>query len=498
MSITEPRATRVAAGGARVRTGRSGERPDEGGGAHGGGADGTVAGSGPTGTDDQRSSPASVADVVVPVLDELVGPLPVRLEFWDGSTAGDRGSTTALVLRSPRALRRVLWAPGELGVARAFVEGDLDLDGDVVEAVSLLRPAGQRLAALGTGALRSVPRLVEAARRVGAFGPPLPHPPEEAHPTGIRHSRRRDAGTVGHHYDVGNDFYRLVLGPAMTYSCARFESDGSTLEDAQAAKHELVCRKLGLHERTGATLLDVGCGWGSLAIHAAVHHGARVVGVTISREQHAEARRRVADAGVEDLVDVRLVDYRDVGGSFDAVASVGMFEHVGSERADEYFSVLHSHLVPGGRLLNHAISKVGGTRLGRRSFFYRYVFPDAELMDVGEVVLRMESAGFEVRDVEGLREHYARTLRCWVARLESDWDRAVDLVGERRARVWRLYMAASAVGFEDGGLGIHQVLGVRVHPDGTSGMPATRDSWVRPAPAEPTIAARTGRRFARR
>lgn len=503
MSITEPRATKVATEGDGTRS----DRPAE--------ADGRVGPDGAGGPDGRTrvearpahdgSSAGSAADVVMPVLDELVGPLPVRLEFWDGSAAGDLSSSTTLKLRSPRALRRVLWAPGELGVARAFVEGELDLDGDLIDAAALLRPAGRRLSEHGPGAFRSVPRLLDVARKVGAFGPPLPAPPEEAHLSGLRHSRRRDAGAVGHHYDVGNDFYRLVLGPAMTYSCARFETEDATLEEAQAAKHEMICRKLGLDERgssgEGATLLDVGCGWGSLAIHAAVNHGARVVGVTISREQHAEARRRVAEAGVEDLVDIRLADYRDISGTFDAIASVGMFEHVGSERADEYFEVLHSHLVPGGRLLNHAISKVGGARLSRRSFIYRYVFPDAELIDVGDVVLRMERAGFEVRDVESLREHYARTLRCWVERLESDWDRAVELVGERRARVWRLYMAASAVGFEDGGLGVHQVLGVRMHADGSSGMPLTRDSWVRTAPEEPTRttrSGRTGRRFARR
>jgi cyclopropane-fatty-acyl-phospholipid synthase len=286
---------------------------------------------------------------------------------------------------------------------------------------------------------------------------------------------------VRHHYDVGNEFYEIVLGPAMTYSCARFAGPGTTLVEAQADKHELICRKLGLHEQPGRSLLDVGCGWGSLALHAARHHQARVVGVTISREQAQRARERVRDAGLADRVEIRLQDYRDLGGErFDAIASVGMFEHVGSEQMRRYFEVLHGLLVPRGRLLNHAISSVGGSRLAGRSFVHRYVFPDGELIDVGEAVLAMERAGFQVRDVESLREHYARTLRCWVANLEAGWDRAVELVGANRARVWLLYMAASALHFEDGGIDVHQVLGVVPTTEGDSGMPATRDGWATP------------------
>jgi cyclopropane-fatty-acyl-phospholipid synthase len=283
---------------------------------------------------------------------------------------------------------------------------------------------------------------------------------------------------VGHHYDVGNDFYRLVLGPTMTYSCARFVEAESTLEQAQAAKHELICRKLGLHERPGMRLLDVGCGWGTMAIHAAVHHQARAVGITISRPQAELARLRAEEAGVSDLVEIRLQDYRDLAGeTFDVISSIGMSEHVGHGKIDQYFATLRSVLGPQGRLLNHAISSVGGSTLGPRSFVGRYVFPDGELIDVGNVVLSMEEAGFEVRDVESLREHYARTLRCWVANLESNWDRAVAMVGGPRAKVWRLYMAGSAIGFEDGGIAIHQVLGVLPTDSGVAGMPLTRRDW---------------------
>jgi cyclopropane-fatty-acyl-phospholipid synthase len=265
----------------------------------------------------------------------------------------------------------------------------------------------------------------------------------------------------------------------MTYSCARFNQESTSLEDAQAAKHEMICRKLGLHTRRELRLLDVGCGWGSMAIHAAEHHGASVVGVTISRAQAELARKRVADAGLTDRVEIRLQDYRDVRGeTFDAISSIGMFEHVGAKRIGTYFETLRGLLGPKGRLLNHAISSVGGSNMGRRSFIGRYVFPDGELIDVGDVVLAMERSGFEVRDVESLREHYARTLRSWVANLEAAWDQALAEVGPARARIWRLYMAGSALSFDQGLVAIHQVLGVAADSDGTSGMPATRDDWT--------------------
>jgi cyclopropane-fatty-acyl-phospholipid synthase len=315
------------------------------------------------------------------------------------------------------------------------------------------------------------------ARRIGGMGRPPAPPPEEARPRGLRHSKHRDEEVVSHHYDVGNDFYRLVLGPSLTYSCARF-AEATSLEDAQAAKHELVCAKLGLARRPGLRLLDVGCGWGSMAIHAASHHGATVLGVTISSAQAELARRRVADLGLGDRIEISLRDYRDLEGEgFDAISSIGMFEHVGARNAARYFSTLLSLLRPGGRLLNHAISAPGGYRPGRRTFTNRYVFPDAELLDVGEVVLAMGRAGFEVRDVESLREHYAATLRRWVANLEAGWDQAVTEVGAVRARVWRLYMAGSAVSFDMDELSVHQVLGVVPDARGVSGMPATRTDW---------------------
>ena len=421
--------------------------------------------------------PGSVAEAMKPLLVRLLGPAPdVRVVLWDGSSFGRTGGAGDLVVRTPDALRRILWAPGELGVGRAHVAGDLDFEGDVMAVLSVLRDGAR--GQLGRGVL---PAAVRAARRAGVLGRPLPAPPEEARVRGRRHSKRRDAEAISHHYDVGNEFYEIVLGEAMTYSCAYFPAAGTTLAEAQAAKHELVCRKLGLHERPGARLLDVGCGWGSMAMHAARQHGAEVVAVTISVEQATLARDRVVAAGLGERVQVRLQDYRDLAGEqFDAVSSIGMFEHVGKRHIGPYFETLRSLLRPEGRLLNHAISSVGGSRLNRASFAGRYVFPDGELLDVGEVVLAMESAGLEVRDVEGLREHYASTLRSWVANLETSWERAVELVGEPRARVWRLYMAASALGFDDGGLGLHQVLGVVPGATGASGMPATREGWHAP------------------
>ncbi|MFE3099059.1 class I SAM-dependent methyltransferase [Nocardia tengchongensis] len=430
----------------------------------------------------------TVAAAFTPLLELAFGSRPpLRFEFWDGSAVppGEDNPGT-MVIRSKDALNHMVWAPGELGLGRAYVAGTVDFEGDIFQVLRALQSAVPGDARLGmAGAWHAL----GAARRLGALTRRPKPPPEEARPPrGRQHTRHRDAAVISHHYDVGNDFYRLVLGPSMTYSCARFaaaDDDGRaaadptvSLEDAQRAKHDLVCRKLGLSERPGMRLLDIGCGWGSMAMHAASVYGARVVGVTISGTQAELARKRIADAGLSAAVEIRQTDYRDLRGEqFDAISSIGMFEHVGANRADEYFDTLRALLRPEGRLLNHAISSAGGSKIRPRSFIGRYVFPDGELLDVGAVVLAMERAGFEVRDVEALREHYALTLREWVANLETGWDQAVSLVGEGRARIWRIYMAASALGFEDGGLGLHQILGVIPTPQGRSGLPATRRAW---------------------
>jgi cyclopropane-fatty-acyl-phospholipid synthase len=413
------------------------------------------------------------------LIEEVVGgDLPIGIQTPDGDRAGPDSPPATVVVRRDEALARVATRPGELGFARAYVAGDIDIEGDIYALIefaadhpelrvklsalpSLLREAGSR-----------------ALRR-------LPPPPEEARLSGWLHSRSRDRQAISHHYDVSNDFYRQVIGPSLTYSCAVFETPDDSLEQAQANKHDLICRKLGLSP--GMRMLDVGCGWGSMLIHAASHYGVHGVGVTISAEQEELARKRVAEAGLGDLVEIRLQDYRDiVDAPFDAISSVGMFEHVGRARMEAYMQRLYALLRPGGRLLNHAISRPGypqpdsmrghtvamgrrlltaaGSRLGSKidsPFMQRYVFPDGELHEVGVVVSMLQEVGFEVRHVESIREHYAKTLRHWVANLEAHWDDAAAEVGEGRARVWRLYMAASAVGFERNTIQVHQVLAVR-------------------------------------
>lgn len=417
------------------------------------------------------------SELLKPLLDKLFDErLGVMFEFWDGSTCG-RDAVGRLHFKSPDALRAILWSPDELGVARAFVSGSIDVSGNVAQ---VLRGLQQSLRGDIGLLLQASPQLLRAVRATGGIGARPPLPDEEILPRGVRHSLRRDREAISHHYDVGNSFYELVLGSSMTYSCARFVTPDIALHDAQAAKHELICRKLGLNE-PGAErmrLLDIGCGWGSMAIHAASDYGADVVGVTISDEQAAYARRRVTRLGLDDRVEIRVQDYREVAdGPFDAISSIGMAEHVGKRRMALYFERLYGLLRPGGRVLNHAISSVGGSRLPRRSFAHRYVFPDGELLDVADTVRFMEQAGFEIRDVQNLREHYAQTLRFWVENLERNWDVAVGLVGEARARVWLLYMSGSINGFDDAGLHLHQTLGVRLHDDGRSDMPPTRLGW---------------------
>lgn len=297
--------------------------------------------------------------------------------------------------------------------------------------------------------------------------------------TGTLHTKRRDKAAISHHYDVGNDFYELVLGPSMVYSCAYWE-DGGNLEDAQRDKLDLVCRKLALKE--GDRLLDVGCGWGSMAIHAAREYGARVTGVTLSVEQAAFARKRIAEEGLTDRIEIRVQDYRDVrDGPYDAISSIGMAEHVGAVRFREYADDLYALLKPGGRLLNHQIARrpePDESAYHVDDFIDAYVFPDGELAPVGRTLATLEEAGFEARDVESLREHYALTLRRWVANLEEHWDRAVGMTSPGRARVWRLYMAASALSFEHNKIGVNQILVVRPAEGGASRTPLRARAWT--------------------
>ncbi|MER8183312.1 cyclopropane-fatty-acyl-phospholipid synthase family protein [Kitasatospora sp. NPDC094015] len=441
---------------------------------------------------------AEVATQLIGAVEGLLGlRVPLRVRAWDGSVAGPPGAPT-LVLRNRRAVRRLLWQPGELGLARAYVAGDLEVapDTDLYEVLSAVAAFAEhpkvRQLEIGLGdALGARGReLLAALVRLGAVGPQPAPPPEEAvRRRGRLHSRRRDRAAISHHYDVGNDFYRQVLGPTMVYSCAYWTPAAKSLEDAQTAKLDLICRKLGL--RPGLRLLDVGCGWGSLVLHAARDYGVTAVGVSISEEQVALARQRVAEAGLEGRIEIRLQDYREIpDGPFDAISSVGMAEHVGSAQYLTYATGLYGLLAPGGRLLNHQIARrpeLPGEAYRPSPFIDRYVFPDGELAPVGSTVGLLEDAGFEVRDVESLREHYGLTLREWVANLEAHWPEAVRLVGRGRARVWRLYMAASALAFEQNRIGINQVLAVRTTEAGNSGLPATREQWLtgRGGPEQP-------------
>ena len=402
--------------------------------------------------------------------------VPVEVRFWDGSHLGATDGPATIVMRTPRALRRILYAPNEVGFARAYVTGEAEIEGDIIEAIRAVFVAAPPDFQLGT---KAVVQTLAGAARLRILGPPLSPPAEEARLRGGLHSRQRDAAAISHHYDVGNEFYRLVLGPSMTYSCARFTHADATLEEAQEAKYDLICRKLGLRE--GMRLLDVGCGWGGMAMHAASKYQVAAVGITLSEQQFDLARKRVVEAGLADWVEIRLQDYRDVGSNgekFDAISSIGMFEHVGKKQMAAYFQVLAGVLVSGGRLLNHAIATPDGVTFDRRSFTARYVFPDGELEDVADVVSAMEAVDLEVRDVESLREHYALTLRQWVINLDANWDEAVGLVGLVRARIWRLYMAAAVVGFDLNEDAPYQVLGVKTMADGSSGMPLTRAGMV--------------------
>lgn len=417
-----------------------------------------------------QNAGVTAADLLRPVFESLVGrPLPVTVTLWDGSSVG--AGDVKVTFHTPNALRRVLYAPGELGFARAFVLSEVEVEGDLHDALRIVTRASPELA-LGW---RDWARTARALVRIGALGPPLPPPPEEAKVRGRLHSLGRDRQAVAHHYDLSNEFYELFLGPTMTYSCGRFTGPDRSLDEAQEAKYELVCRKLAL--RPGMRLLDVGCGWGGMVAHAAARHGVDAVGVTISEQQYEYATKRVAQAGLTGQVEIRLQDYREVAGEqFDAISSIGMAEHVGRRQLVDYFGHLAPLLRPTGRILNHAISTPNGATFSPRTFITRYVFPDGELPDVAEIVTGMQAHGLDVRDVEGLREHYALTLRRWSANLDRSWDEACRLVGPRRARVWQLYLAASAVSFEVADIGIHQVLGVKLADDGTSGMPLTR-SW---------------------
>lgn len=386
----------------------------------------------------------------------LGGALPVGVRTWDGGLAGpDTGPT--VVLTNRRAVRRLLWRPGELGLARAYVTGDLDVDGDLKDGLRRAW-AAVRDQTIRKPRARQLVRLAGLALRLGVVGPPPRPPAQEARLTGRLHAPGRDRAAISHHYDLGNDFYELILDEHMAYSCGWWSDPSTTLEQAQRAKLDMVCRKLELGP--GSRMLDVGCGWGSLVLHAAGEYGAKVTGVTISREQHDFVTRRVRERGLDHLVTVRLQDYRHVDdGPYDAVSSIEMGEHVGEENYPTYLRVLNRNLKPGGRLVLQQMSR-GQLAPGGGAFIESYIAPDMTMRPLHHTLRHLAEAGFEIRDVVAMREHYALTIDAWAATLERRWDEVVARVGTGWARVWRLYLAGAALAFEENRMGVDQIVAV--------------------------------------
>lgn len=407
------------------------------------------------------------------------GEMPLRFTAYDGSSAGPETSPYGLHLATPKGATYIATAPGDLGMARAYISGDLQTDG--------VHPGNPYalLAALRDLHFERPPARVLAhiARSLGTeLLKPIAPPPQEHLPRwrriaeGLRHSKARDAEVIHHHYDVSNEFYEYVLGPSMTYTCAVFDSESQSLEDAQENKYRLVFEKLRL--RPGDRLLDIGCGWGGMVRYAA-RRGVKALGVTLSREQAEWAQKAIVEEGLSDLAEIRHSDYRDVPeGGFDAISSIGLTEHIGVANYPAYFGFLHDKLRDGGLLLNHCITRpTNRGRVKAGGFIDRYVFPDGELTGSGRIITEAQDVGFEVVHEENLREHYALTLKGWCEYLEKHWDACVAEVGEGTARLWGLYMAGSRLGFERNVVQLHQVLGVKLAKDKAPAVPL-RPWWV--------------------
>lgn len=433
----------------------------------------------------------NIAASLLDLAEETLGlELPIRLRAWDGSEAGRPGAPV-VVIRDKRALRHIIWQPGELGVARAYVQGDLDIEGDLGDGLRAMWDAvrNARVADDAAGRPRIGPRQVlkglVLAVRLGAIGRRPPAPAVESNLTGELHSKERDRAAISHHYDLSNDFYELILDPNMAYSSGFHAAPGMTLEQAQTAKLHLICRKLGLEP--GMKMVDIGSGWGSLTLFAAEHYGVHVTGVTLSVEQRDHVMRRAAERGLRDSVEVSLRHFRDLeasgvhDGEIDAIASVEMGEHVGDEEYVVFVDSIHRYLRPGGRVLIQQMSRSNdapGDRPGGGPFIETYIAPDMHMKPLAKTLGLVAASGLEIRDVQAMREHYPQTVAGWAANLEDNWETAVKLIGEENARVWRLYLAGGSLAFEENRMGVDQILAVKPSPRGVSGMPASPMAWL--------------------
>ncbi|WP_067701197.1 class I SAM-dependent methyltransferase [Nocardia jejuensis] len=419
----------------------------------------------------ELGSKLSIAEIFETLIN---GPVPIRLTAYDGSATGPEDSEFGLHIKNPRGVNYIVNAPGDLGMARAYIAGDLEISGahpgdpyEILRAMANMK--FHRPTAL---------QLVVIARSLGWDRlKPVAPPPQETLPRwrrialeGLRHSKTRDAEAIHHHYDVSNTFYEYVLGPSMTYTCAAYEDESWSLEQAQENKYRLVFEKLNL--KPGDRLLDIGCGWGGMVRYAA-HRGVKVIGATLSAEQADWAQRKIVEEGLSELAEVRHSDYRDVReGDFDAVSSIGLTEHIGVQNYPAYFEFIKSKLRDGGLFLNHSITRPDNRHTTKAGdFIDRYVFPDGELAGSGRIISEIQNIGLEVLHEENLRKHYALTLAEWCDNLVKNWDAALDEVGEGTAKVWGLYMAGCQLGFERNVVQLHQVLGVKLDAQSTWTVP---------------------------
>ncbi|WP_290515447.1 cyclopropane-fatty-acyl-phospholipid synthase family protein [Aeromicrobium sp.] len=433
----------------------------------------------------------NTASALLDLAEETLGlALPIRLRAWDGSEAGVPGAPV-VVIHHKRALRHIIWKPGELGVARAYVQGDIDIEGDLGDGLRAMWDAvrNARIADESAGrpkiGLRQVLKGAALAVRLGAIGRRPPAPAAESNLTGELHSKERDQAAISHHYDLSNDFYELILDPNMAYSSGFHVTPEMTLEEAQTAKLHLICKKLGL--QPGMKMVDIGSGWGSLTLFAAEHYGVHVTGVTLSVEQRDYVMGKAAERGLKDKVEVSLRHFRDLEASgvrdneIDAIASIEMGEHVGDEEYVVFVDSIYRYLKPGGRALIQQMSRSNdapGDSPGGGPFIEKYIAPDMHMKPLAKTLGLIADSGLEIRDVQAMREHYPQTVAGWAAKLEDNWNTAVKLVGEENARVWRLYLVGGALAFEENRMGVDQILSVKPSARGISNMPMSPMAWL--------------------